>query len=91
MNDELDDHLLRDSGISRGETERVTPSIAGLQQEDRKLPASGLLSAATSSDRIKTFMVNFTASAVKADTEAGNFDVAPATMDFIKASSFLRK
>jgi hypothetical protein len=91
MNDELDDQLLRDSGISHGETERVTPSYVGLQQEDRKLPTPGQLRAATSSDGIMPFMVNFTASAAKADTEASNFDAAPATRDFIKAASFLRK
>ena len=87
--DALDEHMLTDSGTSRGKTERVSPGKAGLQQKDRKLPTPGQLHAATGSDGIKAFMKNFAASTAKAETDAGNLDVAPATRDFLKASSFL--
>ena len=86
---ELDDSLLRDREISRGEIERVTPATTGLQQKDRKLPMHGRPHAATGSDGIKGFMMNFAASSVNAETHGGNLDVPPATRDFLKASSFL--
>ena len=85
----LDDNLLRDSEISRGEIERVTPDTTGLQQKHRKLPTPAQLHAPAGSDGIKAFMKNFAASSVNAETDGGNSDVAPATRDFLKASSFL--
>lgn len=86
---ELDDNLLRDSEISRGEIERVIPNATGLQQKGRKLPMHAQPYAATGSDGIKAFMMNFAASSMNAETDAGNSDVPPATRDFLKASSFL--
>ena len=74
---------------STDEIEPITPDTTSLQQEDRKLPTHGQLRAATGSDGIKAFMMNFAASTVKTETDAGNLDVAPATRDFLKASSFL--
>ena len=41
----------------------------------------------SSSDGIKAFMRKFTAT--KAEARAGDIKVAPATEDFLKASSFL--
>jgi hypothetical protein len=41
----------------------------------------------SSSDGIKAFMRKFTAT--KAESRAGDIKVAPATEDFLKASSFL--
>ena len=87
--DALDDHLLKDTGISRGENAPVTPRTTGLHHEDRKLPAHGQLRAAAGSDGIKAFMMNFTATTAKAEIGISNKDVTPATRDFLKASSFL--
>ena len=74
---------------STDEFEPIAPDTISLQQEDRKLPTHGQLRAATGNDGIKAFMMNFAASTAKAETDAGNLDVAPATRDFLKASSFL--
>ena len=43
----------------------------------------------SATDGIKAFMMNFMASTMETETDAGNLDVAPATRDFLKASSFL--
>ena len=43
----------------------------------------------SATDGIKAFMMNFTESTAKAEIDADNLDVPPATRDFLKASSFL--
>jgi hypothetical protein len=53
-----------------------------LRQEDGKMSSPTRRRSVASSDGIKAFMMNFAAF-------SRNKDVAPATGDFIKASSFL--
>ena len=45
----LDDHLLKDIGISRGDIEWVTREQTGLHHRNRKLPTQGQLRAAAGS------------------------------------------
>jgi hypothetical protein len=80
--DALDDHLLKDRKISRSDIEYEIPSSAGLRQEDGEMSLLTRRRSVASSDGIMAFMMNFAAS-------SHNKDVAPATGDFIKSSSFL--
>ncbi|HLA01882.1 MAG TPA: hypothetical protein VJ019_03895 [Aestuariivirga sp.] len=80
--DAFDDHLLKDREISLGDIEYEIQSSAGLRQEDGKMSSPTRRRSVASSDGIKAFMMNFAAF-------SRNKDVAPATGDFIKASSFL--
>lgn len=80
--DALDDHLLKDREISRGDIEYEIQSSAGLRQEDGKNSSPTQRLSVASSGSIKAFMMNFAAS-------SRNKDVLPATEEFIEASSFL--
>ena len=68
---------------SNEENVSVTADTTDLPHERRQAPTPAPSRAAPGSDGIKTFMMKFAASATPADT------VAPATQDFVKASSFL--
>ncbi len=68
---------------SNEENVSVAADTTDLPHELRQAPTPAQSRAAPGSDGIKSFMAKFVASATLAEA------VAPATQDFVKASSFL--